>query len=98
MPRRLTMPPLPWSLAAAAALLVAGLLGAGVANRDVILGTLKDKQSGTQHIQFTLIAPDAKKVAVVGDFNAWDPEHAGYQARHTGGGVWIVTARVPVGH
>jgi 1,4-alpha-glucan branching enzyme len=45
-----------------------------------------------------LVAPDAKKVAVVGDFNGWDAQHAGYQAQHRGGGVWSVTAPVPVGH
>jgi 1,4-alpha-glucan branching enzyme len=45
-----------------------------------------------------LVAPDAKKVAVVGDFNGWDASHAGYQAQHRGGGVWSVTAPVPVGH
>jgi 1,4-alpha-glucan branching enzyme len=45
-----------------------------------------------------LVAPDAKKVAVVGDFNGWDPTHAQYQAQHRGGGVWSVTAPVPVGH
>ena len=97
MPRRLTITPLPWYLATAAALVFAGLLGAAIANRGAILGIL-ERQSGAQHIQFTLIAPDAKKVAVVGDFNAWDPSHAGYQARHSGGGVWTVTARVPAGH
>ncbi len=99
MPRRLTITPLPWYLAAAAALLFAALLGASVANRDAILAFLnRDAQGGAQHVQFTLVAPDAKKVALVGDFNAWDPSHAGYQARHTGGGVWTVTARVPLGH
>jgi 1,4-alpha-glucan branching enzyme len=49
-------------------------------------------------VQFVLVAPDAKKVAVVGDFNGWDSQHAGYQAQHRGGGVWSVTAPVPVGH
>ena len=51
-----------------------------------------------QHVQFTLVAPDAKKVAVVGDFNSWDASHIAFQARHTGGGVWTVTAPVSVGH
>ena len=52
----------------------------------------------SQRIQFVLVAPDAKKVAVVGDFNGWDAQHAAYQAQHRGGGVWSVTAPVPVGH
>lgn len=99
MPRRLTITPLPLYLAAAAALLFAAFIGGAVANRDVILAFRSHGHSvSAQHIQFTLVAPDAKKVAVVGDFNAWDPSHAGFQARHTGGGVWTVTAPVPVGH
>jgi 1,4-alpha-glucan branching enzyme len=99
MPRRLTITPLPWSLAAAAALLVAALLGAGVAKRGAILAALnREAATGAQHIQFTLVAPDAKKVAVVGDFNAWNPTHTAYQARHTGGGVWTLTAPVSAGH
>ena len=51
-----------------------------------------------QRVQFVLVAPDAKKVAVVGDFNGWDSRHAQYQAQHRGGGVWSVTAPIPVGH
>ena len=47
---------------------------------------------------FVLVAPDAKKVAVVGDFNGWDASHSAYQAQHRGGGVWSVMAPVPVGH
>ena len=51
-----------------------------------------------QRVQFVLIAPTARKVAVVGDFNGWDATHAAYQAQPRGGGVWSVTAQVPVGH
>jgi hypothetical protein len=98
MPRRLTITPLPWSLAAAAALVFAALVGAAV-SRDGLAGfSGVTKPDTTKHIQFTLVAPDAKKVAVVGDFNSWDPSHAGFQARHAGGGVWTLTAKVPVGH
>jgi hypothetical protein len=99
MPRRFIITPLPWSLAAAAALVLAGFVGAGVAKRDALFpGRRSPSPGATQHVQFTLVAPDAKKVAVVGDFNAWDPSRAGFQARHAGGGVWTVTAKVPVGH
>ena len=99
MPRRLTVTPLPWYLAAAAALVVAGFLGAAAANREAIFAAFsRIGQDTAQHIQFTLIAPDARKVAVVGDFNAWNPDHAAFQARLAGGGVWIVTAPVPAGH
>jgi 1,4-alpha-glucan branching enzyme len=37
-------------------------------------------------------------VAVVGDFNGWDVSHSAYQAEHRGGGVWSVSAALPVGH
>lgn len=98
MPRRLTITPLPWSLAAAAALLLAAFFGAGVAKRSAFFSAfISGARDSAHHVQFTLIAPDAKKVVVVGDFNSWDQTHAAYQARQSGG-VWTVTAPVPLGH
>jgi len=49
-------------------------------------------------VQFVLVAPTARKVQVVGDFNDWDASHAEFSAEHRGGGVWSVTAAVPEGH
>ena len=49
-------------------------------------------------VQFVLVAPTARKVQVVGDFNDWDTTHAEFSAQHRGGGVWSVTAAVPEGH
>ncbi len=49
-------------------------------------------------VQFVLVAPTARKVQVVGDFNDWDASHEEYRAEHRGGGVWAVTAAVPEGH
>lgn len=105
-PRTVTVIPLSWGLLAAALALFA-VLGATRAFDDVRSATnpivtalfpssLTPKPP--QRVQFVLVAPDAKKVAVVGDFNGWDADHAGYQAQHRGGGVWSVTAPVPVGH
>ena len=54
--------------------------------------------SGHRNVQFVLVAPAARKVTVVGDFNDWDAAHASFQAEHRGGGVWSVTAAVPIGH
>ena len=101
-PRRVSVTPLSWGLLAAAMLAFA-VLG----TRSLVTSTsgaparafspskaLKSPQS----VQFVLVAPDAKKVAVVGDFNGWDASHAGFQAQHRGGGVWSVTAPVPLGH
>jgi len=108
-PRRRTvaLSPLAWgSLAAAITLLAA--LGAVHVYSDVhetaepviasLLASHSTSAAATQPVQFVLVAPTATKVAVVGDFNGWDAKHAQYQAQHRGGGVWSVTAPVPVGH
>lgn len=99
-PRRVTVTPLSWGLMATA-MLVFAVLGtrglvdeAASAERAVALSAAETSPT----VQFVLVAPAAKKVAVVGDFNGWDPSHEGYQAEHRGGGVWAVTAPVPVGH
>jgi hypothetical protein len=106
-PRTVTVTPLSWGLLAAS-LLVFATLGLAHATVDIqrastpIANALfaKDgaKAQHVQSVQFVLVAPDAKKVSVVGDFNGWDASHAGFQAHHRGGGVWSVTAPVPVGH
>lgn len=104
-PRTVTVMPLTWGLLAASVALFA-VLGALHFAVDVdraakpIASALFPAQAkpAPQRVQFVLVAPDAKKVAVVGDFNGWDAQHAGYQAQHRGGGVWSVTAPVPVGH
>lgn len=103
-PRTVTVKPLQWGLLAASIALFA-LLGAAHASADInrvakaSASAFKGKASSPdQRIQFVLVAPDAKKVSVVGDFNGWDTQHVGYQAQHRGGGVWSVTAQVPVGH
>jgi hypothetical protein len=103
-PRSVMITPLSWGLMAASLVLFAALgavhatvdlrrmakpLAAAFASKP----TVKD-----QRVQFVLVAPDAKKVSVVGDFNGWDASHASFQAQHRGGGVWSVTAPVPVGH
>ena len=106
-PRTITVTPLSWGLLAASLLVFAGL---GVAHASVdirraskplanaLFATDSPKAQHVQAVQFVLVAPDAKKVSVVGDFNGWDASHAGFQAHHRGGGVWSVTAPVPVGH
>lgn len=105
-PRTVTVIPLSWGLLAAsvAVFAVLGALhvygdfhdaGKPIANA---VFSRAAKQATPQRVQFVLVAPDAKKVAVVGDFNGWDATHSAYQAQHRGGGVWSVTAPVPVGH
>lgn len=105
-PRSITVIPLSWGLLAAGLVLFAAV-GAAHFSDDVhsavqpiehALFPAATQAQGPQRVQFVLVAPDAKKVAVVGDFNGWDVSHAGYQAKHRGGGVWSVTAPIPVGH
>lgn len=102
--RSFSMTPLTMGLVAAG-IGVFAMLGAAHAYVDVnraakpIVAALGAKNpDAPQRVQFVLVAPDAKKVAVVGDFNGWDSRHAQYQAQHRGGGVWSVTAPIPVGH
>lgn len=106
-PRRRTITLNPLSLGLLAASIgVFAVLGAAHAYVDVnraakpLVAALSPAKKVTREhrVQFVLVAPDAKKVAVVGDFNGWDADHAQYQAKHRGGGVWSVTAPVPVGH
>src|SRR5262249_9583471 len=104
-PRRVTITPLTWGVLAASLAMFA-LLGAAHAYQDVhraaapIAKALfpKSDKGQSQRVQFVLVAPDPKKVAVVGDFNGWDASHVEFQAKHSGGGVWSVTAQVPPGH
>src|ERR1041385_5722848 len=105
-PRTVTVTPLVWGMLAAAVAVFAvlGAMHAGGAPprgaKPIARAFFPNppKAAQSQRVQFVLVAPDAKKVAVVGDFNGWDASHAAYQAQHRGGGVWSVTAAGPVGH
>jgi 1,4-alpha-glucan branching enzyme len=37
---------------------------------------------------FAVWAPNARSVAVIGDFNGWDPEHTPMSPRQDGSGIW----------
>jgi len=105
-PRTVTVTPLVWGMlaAAVAAFAVLGAMHAGAdfnrAAKPIARAFFPQPKAAdqSQRVQFVLVAPDAKKVAVVGDFNGWDASHAAYQAQQHGGGVWSVTAPVPLGH
>ena len=104
--RTVTFAPLSYGVLAAAIAAFAILGAAHAANdlnraaKPIVTALMPDKKviATPQRVQFVLVAPDAKKVSVVGDFNGWDVAHAAFQAQHRGGGVWSVTAPVPVGH
>jgi hypothetical protein len=102
-PKTVTATPLSWGVLAACVVI---LVGYSVTRDHVIVPGLPGDTAGAgvadspalQRVQFVLVARDARKVAVVGDFNGWDASHVAYQAKHSGGGVWSVTAPVPTGH
>jgi hypothetical protein len=107
-PRTITVSPLASGIAAtllfAVALTVGHALGAGRSTRgtngrpDVTVERGAKGPATRRAVQFVLVAPSARKVQVVGDFNDWDASHVEYRAQHRGGGVWSVTAAVPEGH
>lgn len=78
---------LPWSQLAGAALAAAVLLA-------LLVG--KPGGLGTRHVRLQLSAPASSHVAVVGDFNDWNP--AGTPLRPTSDpGVWTVELRLKPG-
>jgi len=90
-PLRIITPFVPrWRVWSAFAAVAAGMLAVAV------LPSVRRVQG--HPVQFVLVAPDAKTVQVVGDFNGWDARHAAYAAENRGGGVWSVTAPIPPGH
>jgi len=65
------------------------------------LGILRGRHSapvaeGHEPVQFVLVAPTARSVAVVGDFNDWGLNDSALVATNHEG-VWSVTAPVPTG-
>src|SRR5262245_49175675 len=89
-PRTITVTPLSWALLAASLLIVLGAGAIGSFGTGSDRSASGSRRSGTgagsaQPVQFVLVAPTARKVAVVGDFNGWDATHAAYQALDRGG-------------
>lgn len=76
-----------WFLVAAAA-----VLGAVLIARPWTRNTT----SKVDTLQFVLVAPQAASVALVGDFNDWDPARSPMQTAH-GGGVWATVVRLAPG-
>jgi|GEM_PF-32095 1,4-alpha-glucan branching enzyme len=54
------------------------------------LGSHLMEYMGTEGVYFAVWAPNAEKVAVVGDFNNWDRESHPMKARWDGSGIWEV--------
>ncbi|MBV8184356.1 MAG: 1,4-alpha-glucan branching protein GlgB [Hyphomicrobiales bacterium] len=53
------------------------------------LGGVPMKLGEVEGVRFAVWAPNARRVAVVGDFNAWDERRHGMRLRH-GAGVWEI--------
>jgi hypothetical protein len=53
-------------------------------------------ETNPEATQFVLIAPGAKSVTLVGDFNDWDAS-ATRLIRQAGDGVWFITMQLPPG-
>jgi hypothetical protein len=103
-PRHLALPPLA-ALAAAAGLVGIGVIAGLLFNRDgrpsiergpiaVVESQLPDSLR-TRVIKFVLIAPQAARVAVVGDFNGWDL--AATPATRQPDGTWSTFVSLPPG-
>jgi hypothetical protein len=87
---RITRRPI-WAAALAAgvvAVATAGLLGSRT--------TTPAAGAAPVPVQFVLVAPDARSVSVVGDFNNWGLGDSALAAVNHNG-VWSVSAAVPVG-
>jgi hypothetical protein len=79
-----------------AAALAAGIVA--IATMGVIRGRQRPPVAAMSHepVQFVLVAPAARSVAVVGDFNDWGLNDSALVATNHEG-VWSVTAPVPTG-
>jgi hypothetical protein len=103
-PRHLALPPLA-ALAAAAGLVGIGVISGLAFNRDgrppieqgmpvAVKPQLPDSVA-PRVVKFVLIAPQAARVAVVGDFNGWDLSAT--PARRQPDGTWTTFVTLPPG-
>jgi hypothetical protein len=90
-----------WSVFVTGAI-AAGLLFAVFGTRDRTSGPPKrtggvGATAGAVTVRFTLELPQAKRVAVVGDFNGWDSTGTAL-VKSAPGGRWSVTLELPPGN
>jgi Glycogen recognition site of AMP-activated protein kinase len=90
----------PLGLLAAASLLIAGTaavtsrLGTGATPPVVAGAPTAATPAAAQVVRFSLAAPQARRVSLVGDFNGWDPSATALQQQD---GTWTVVIPVPPG-
>lgn len=99
-PRRLELSPLAVAAAASVVLLAVVTGTWELARRDASVVTrddaLESRQEPVRVVQFVFVAPSARSVALVGDFNGWDTRATQMQ-RRAAPGVWTVSLPLPVG-
>lgn len=76
----------------AAAIVAAVLIGSSIVDREAAPAPPRPAAAGdqVQMTQFVLVAPEARSVAVVGDFNDWNLS-ATPLVREAGDGMWWIT-------
>lgn len=91
----------PLTLLAAATLLVVGasvvtarLAAPRQGESEALRAVTGDADRAAQVVRFTLAAPDARRVSVVGDFNGWDPMATALRQEN---GIWTVVIPVVPG-
>ena len=80
-----------WAAAVAAGILAVAAIGILRGRSPVV-----HAPTSMEPVQFVLVAPDARSVAVVGDFNDWGLNDTALVATNHEG-IWSVTAPVPAG-
>ena len=80
-----------WAAAVAAGVVAVATFGIMRGRTPKLAGAVS-----IEPVQFVLVAPDARSVAVVGDFNNWGLNDSALPASNHDG-VWSVTAPVPAG-
>jgi hypothetical protein len=97
-PRTFSMSPL--AALAASALFAVAIAGSVLylrpSNERVATGDIARATPGSPLVQFGFVAPHAASVALVGDFNNWDPKATPLRAASTGG-VWSVEVPIQPG-
>jgi 1,4-alpha-glucan branching enzyme len=57
--------------------------------------SINSSHSGSQEVEFNLIAPDAKKVSIAGQFNNWNPQ--ALPMKKAKDGAWKIKLKLPPG-
>jgi hypothetical protein len=70
--------------------------GRGMERARLAQGEVVRAAAGSPVVQFGFVAPHASSVALVGDFNNWDPKATPLRAASTGG-VWSVEVPIQPG-